>query len=220
MQLRRLRGCRNSSQAKSLLRHPFFNALQDPAKGPIATKIWATQDYYVAREFPRILGALVAVIDDPRVRHPLVMNLWEEHGEGAIHGSHALLFERLMKSLDMDVGNLTAILPATRYFIDSQVELSWKDVLTGLGAFCYGNEYLTIREFLYLQSACVHHFPQADLAYFSANREADGRHTREAESVIFALCEDDSGIARVEAGATLAVTLRGAFYDSLLAELP
>ena len=101
-------------------------------------------------------------------------------------------------------------------FIDVQEAMARQSVLMGLGAFCYANEYLTIAEFEPLQDAIGRAFPAANLRFFDANREVDGRHTAMTEDVIAALMLSDGDLDEVQKGAAVALDARVAFYDALL----
>ena len=178
---------------------------------------WAVQDYFVSKRFPCMLGSLIAHIEDPIVRHPLVENLWEEHGEGATTKSHHALYCDLLRSIGLaPVFDKRLANEATRAFIDTQESLARQDVFLGLGAFCYANEFITIEEFGPLEEAVGHEFPTADLSFFKANREVDPHHARQTEDVIEALLTSPEDLQWVEKGAGIALEARVRFYDALL----
>jgi pyrroloquinoline-quinone synthase len=215
-----LRELRRSAHSRLLLKHPFFEILAvDPSRCREAIRVWSMQDYYVAQEFPCLVAAIAARIVDPRLRHAIVINLWEEHGEGNLSLSHAALFDRLLADIGITKTNLDPPLPTTRDFIQMQLSLTEKNVLSGLGAFCYANEYLTLWEFRPIQDACALVYPNADLSYFIANRQADGKHAREAERVIAAMCRNEEDLDLVERGAEAAINSRVNFYDGVLKHL-
>ena len=177
------------------------------------------QDCYISRDFPRFVAAIIARISDPQLRHAIVANLWEEHGEGNFDRAHSRLFDLLLESIGIEPSNLDAPSPATKDFINMQIELTDGDLLAGLGAFCYGNEYLTLSEFRPIERACLRVFPESNPAYFVANRQADGKHARDAERVIVALCSGKDDIDQVKRGAEAAVDARLSFYDELCKNL-
>ena len=202
-----------------LLGHPFFEVLADGSHTQAAIRLWAMQDYYISREFPRLVAAIAARISEPRLRHVIVVNLWEEHGDGNFDRAHSNLFDRLLESMSIDPAHLAPPSSPTSEFIDLQIGLAEDNVLAGLGAFCYGNEYLTLSEFRPVEKACVRAYPKADLSYFISNRQADGRHARDAENVIVELCHGPMDLKNVQRGAEAAVDGRLNFYDDLLKQL-
>jgi pyrroloquinoline-quinone synthase len=212
------RRLRRLADDAGVLTHPFFDriAAQSDERRKLLLD-WAEQDYFVSRRFPCLLGAVIAEIDDPAIRHPMVENLWEEHGEGTRGKTHYALYCDLLESmglprdLDQSVAN-----DETRTFIEIQERIARQNVLLGLGAFCYANEYLTVPEFAPLQDAVSNEFPQADLRFFVANREVDGRHAKQTEDVIELLITSDSELSEIENGATAALEKRVAFYDAIL----
>jgi pyrroloquinoline-quinone synthase len=204
---------------KRLLDHPFFEILADDAEAPSAVRLWSMQDYYISRDFPRFVAMIAAHIPDPELRHAIVVNLWEEHGEGDFAKAHSRLFDLLLESIEINISTIDAPTPATENFIETQIKLTEDSVLAGLGAFCYGNEYLTLSEFRHIEHACFQAYPASNLAYFVANRQADGRHGREAERVILQLCTSEDEINQVKHGAEAAVDARLSFYDDLCKKL-
>lgn len=197
--------------------HPYFKVIEDDAMQAEAVRVWAMQDYHVSKQFPCLAASIAAHIDDPKIRHNLVVNLWEEHGEGDFDLSHINLFTKLLSSIG--ISEASPPLPSTSEFIRGQIKLAEENVLSGLGAFCYGNELLSLWEFRPIEEACSRAFPNADLSYFKANREADGRHSRDAERTILSLCKQENDIDLVRRGAELALAARVAFYDGVLQQL-
>ena len=162
---------------------------------------WAKQDYFVSRRFPCLLGTIIGEIDDPKIRHIMVRNLWEEHGEGRQKATHHALFCQLMADIGID-SNFSRLTMAksTQRFIQIQESLAREHVLLGLGSSCYANEYITIDEFAPLEKAVEYEFPGADLSFFLANRKVDARHAAESEEVIAALISSDTDLLLVGTG--------------------
>jgi hypothetical protein len=178
---------------------------------------WARQDFLISRWFPQFLGLLVAAIDDPIARHPMVVNMWEEHGDGDPKRSHFALFQDLLGS----IGQPTEYPPdtfgcSTLRFIEIQEQLAHESVLCGLGAFCYANEYITVGEFRPLWRAFEETYPAADVEFFAVNSEVDVVHAEQTEDVIEALVCRQSDLDAVEKGARLALNSRVQFYDDLM----
>lgn len=207
------------SDAAGVTSHLFLGQLGSKS-GPRGQKLitsWAKQDYFVSRRFPCLLGTIIGQIDDPKIRHIMVRNLWEEHGEGRQKATHHALFCQLMTDIGIDSDFSRLIMTeATQRFIQIQESLAREHVLLGLGAFCYANEYITINEFAPLEKAVEYEFPDADLSFFLANRQVDARHAAESEEVIAALVSSDTDLLLVEQGAVAALKARVSFYDELL----
>lgn len=209
---------RRFASEAGVLSHPFLTSVG--TAGPQRKKMvyrWAQQDYFTARDFPCILGILASQIFDPYIRHPLVHNIWEEHGEGDINRSHFAMYCDMLESIgltrfvDQNVAD-----KETTEFLDSQEAVARQSLLAGLGAFCYANEFLAEKEFDTLEEAMILEFPGADTRFFAANREVDGRHTTQAEDVIEALVRDNDDLSEVQRGAAVGLQARIAFYDALL----
>jgi pyrroloquinoline-quinone synthase len=213
------RRLRDISDAAGVTSHLFLEQLGSKS-GTKAQKLitsWAKQDYFVSRRFPCLLGTIIGQIDNPKIRHIMVKNLWEEHGEGRQKATHHSLFCKLMSDIGIDSDfSLLTITQATQRFIGIQESLAGEHVLLGLGAFCYANEYITVDEFAPLEKAVEYEFPGADLSFFVANRQVDARHAAESEEVIAALMSSDSDLSLVERGAVAALEARVSFYDELL----
>lgn len=212
------RRLRRLADDAGVLTHSFLGQLSSNSsemKGRLIA--WAIQDYFVSRDFPCLLAILISKIRDPLIRHPLVENMWEEHGSGDVRETHFGLYCRLLSSIGIDcnIADEKAT-PATLHFVQVQESLAEEDVLMGLGAFCYANEYITVAEFEPLEKAVGMQYPSADLSFFAANREVDARHAQQTEVVIEALLQVSSDIERVEEGALRALRARVSFYDSLM----
>jgi pyrroloquinoline-quinone synthase len=209
---------RHFASDAGVLNHPFLLSVRTAGherKDMIYR--WARQDYFTSRDVPCLVGILTSQISDPYARHPLVLNLWEEHGEGDIKKSHFTLYCNMLESIglrrsvDPDLAS-----KATTEFIECQEAVARQNVLAGLGAFCYANEYLAEKEFDALEAAISFEFPNADVAFFAANREVDGKHTIQTEDVIEALARSSDDLSDVQRGAAIGLQARIAFYDSLL----
>ena len=205
-----------------LLHHEFFRRVEARTIGRESLIEWAKQDRHVAYMFPRLIAQIIANLpmadaDGTLARMPLVENLWEEVGEGDHQLAHSTLMDALLRSLGVAPEHLHApALPATREFIDVQMDMARARLLAAIGAFCYGNEYLALREYPPIQAAIEHCFDQPDIRFFLANWEADGRHTEMAEDTLLALCKSPADRDEAWAGARTALAARVRFYDQLL----
>lgn len=81
--------------------HPLFRRLQreTPAVGPLWA-ILANNWVGIGNHFPRWLAALVARVDDDRVRSILAKQLDDELGNGDPTKAHRVLFQRMLSDLE------------------------------------------------------------------------------------------------------------------------
>jgi pyrroloquinoline quinone (PQQ) biosynthesis protein C len=205
-----------------LLEHSFFDGLRTGALGKEDLLRWAHQDRIVSYTFPRLIALIVASLDllGPRVnegRMALVENLWEEMGEGQVDRAHSTLMDDLLVSLGVGRDALDVpALPATERFLQVQLDLARDRPFAGMGAFCYGNEYLVLQEYPPVRDALLRHWPKADIRFFLANQEVDGHHTELVEHSIACLASDPNQLEDVRYGAMAALEARISFYDELL----
>ncbi len=210
-----------------VLDSPFFGRIgRAPAERALLLG-WALQDRYTSYVFPRLISYILAGLagDTPDicdVRIPIAENLWEELGEGRHEQAHSTLMDALIRSLGIADEELIAPQDeATRAMLDTQLDLCREDPVAGLGAFCYGNEYLALREYTPIKRAVMTTFERPDVRFFDANHEADGRHTRLLEAALEALCAGDPAMRlRCQYGASLALSVRRSFYDALCTRFP
>jgi pyrroloquinoline quinone (PQQ) biosynthesis protein C len=204
-----------------LLRDDFFLRIEN---GSMTTQLiikWALQDRYISYLFPQLIAQIFAGIAgfDSQVtamRLPLAENLWEELGEGDHGLAHSTLMDTFLLSIGCEREKLSAAkLPETEHMLAIQMEMAKLDPLAGLGAFCYGNEYLALFEYAPIKQAVLRLFPNPDIRFFDANHEADGRHTRYIEQTIAGLCTDPDKLERCRSGAVRSLQARQAFYAAL-----
>jgi pyrroloquinoline-quinone synthase len=199
----------------------FFRKLKNGTMTPALITSWALQDRYISYIFPQLIAQIFAGIAgfDPGVtaaRLPLAENLWEELGEGRLELAHATLMDAFLVSIGADPDKLTvAKLPETEQMLAVQMDMARNDPIAGLGAFCYGNEYLALFEYAPIKQAVLRLFPAPDIRFFDANHEADGRHTRFIERTIAELCKDAQTLERCRSGAIRSIEARQAFYAAL-----
>lgn len=215
------RSMRSLVDNHAILRHEFFARLRDGGISREGLLMWAYQDRHVAYMFPRLIALIVARIAASErrtvaVRMPLLENLWEEVGEGRLERAHSTLMDDLLVSMGAPAHALDKpALSSTAEFIDLQFRLAEEHPIAGAGAFCYANEYLALKEYPPIQDAVLRLFPGADIRFFEANWEADGRHTELAEESIIGLCASDADFEQARRGAVAALAAREAFYDEL-----
>ncbi len=166
-----------------ILTHKFRDLILDGSDcGRRALLSWASEDYWVSRQFPSILGALIAVTDDPDVRGILVENLWDEYGRGKPDRAHFNHYQRLMES----VGGTASVEPcaSVRAFVGEHYSLAERDPFSALAVFCYANEFLCQFEFDAISNSVDHYFPEAKTTYLRQIATVDARHTAELEGAL------------------------------------
>lgn len=210
-----------------VLESPFFARLRNAENERELLIGWSLQDRYTSYVFPRLIALILGGLEGDSadicdVRIPVAENLWEELGEGDSARAHSTLMDDLILSLGVAEDSLVQEKhAATREMLDAQLELCRSDPVAGMGAFCYGNEYLALNEYGPIKRAVAAAFGNADLRFFDANHEADGRHTRLLESALECLCKSDASLRiRCRRGVEIALTVRRAFYDSLCRYYP
>lgn len=218
---------RQMVDSSPVLASSFFVRLREASRERELLRCWALQDRYTSYVFPRLIAAILAGLsgDTPEIcetRIPIAENLWEELGEGNPAKAHSTLMDALILSLGVAPDALIVPRdPATRDMLDTQLELCQTDAVAGLGAFCYGNEYLALREYRPIKEAVATAFDAPDLRFFDANHEADGRHTQLLENALERLCGRDPSLReRCRRGAEVSLALRRTFYDSLASRYP
>lgn len=211
------RRLRRMADSAGVIDHEFFHHLDRGSDSRRLLSLWAIQDYFVSRRFPCLIGIIVGQIDDPESRHPMVQNLWEEHGEGALQGTHYSLYCDLLQSMGLqrDPPASAAEVETTR-FVKVQEDLAKSNVFAGLGAFCYANEYLTVAEFRPIWRAVKEEFDTPSLRFFEENLKVDARHARQTEDTIESLLRTEADILAVEQGAIQALEARRQFYDAIV----
>ncbi len=184
-------------EAKSLLKHPFY---QEWTKGTLpleSLKEYAVQYYHFEKAYPRFLSGVHHRCDDARVRQVLLDNLWdEEHGEE----NHVELWLRFCDALGLDRGEVTSNEPsrasealvrtftgltserapvagaAALYAFESQVPGVAREKIRGLREF-YGID---------------------EVAFFSVHEALDVEHADAEQEAICALATDESGRSAAE----------------------
>ena len=96
-------------EARSLLKHPFYQAWTKGTLPLSSLAEYAAQYYHFEKEYPRFLSGVHHRCDDARVRQVLLDNLWdEEHGEE----NHVELWLRFCDALGLDRDEVTSREPA------------------------------------------------------------------------------------------------------------
>jgi len=79
--------------------HPYFCALQDESFSHADFVETQIQFYSAVCFFNRPMAILAAKIPDPKLRSPIIQNIWEEHGEGQVSHQHGQTFLTLLTRL-------------------------------------------------------------------------------------------------------------------------
>lgn len=168
---------------------------------------YAAQLAGIAAGFPRVLSMVLAVCDEPRVRHHLIANLLEEEGVVSFDGRQ-LLFDprrshtRLGARFANAAGASGEVFPppVSAWFQQRVAAGSW------IGPYAYfavGHEANVPPTFRLLLKALPRHygFDDESLVFLSEHVTADERHGREAAEMIASIAATPAARAEALEGA-------------------
>jgi len=176
--------------------------------------------------FPQVLSSLLAVCDDPRVRHHLIANLLEEEGatsysDKQIHfdpqKSHGFLAARFARAAGADDGKYP---PSPSPWFEQQLRAgSW------IAPFAYsavGNEANVPQTFKLILPALSGHygFDDASLEFLTEHVTADERHGQEAAEMIAAIARTAADRAEAIEGARRGGLSWWGFHKSFATHAP
>ena len=197
-------------EARSLLKHPFYQAWTKGTLPLSSLAEYAAQYYHFEKAYPRFLSGVHHRCDDARVRQVLLDNLWdEEHGEE----NHVELWLRFCDALGLDRDDVTSREPAeasdelvrtfTRltteqptaagaaalYAFESQVPAVAREKIRGLSEF-YGMDgeqvaFFSVHETLDLEHAEAERESIGALATSDSSRSAAVEATDEATEALW-----------------------------------
>ena len=197
-------------EARSLLKHPFYQAWTKGTLPLSSLTEYAAQYYHFEKAYPRFLSGVHHRCDDARVRQVLLDNLWdEEHGEE----NHVELWLRFCDALGLDRDEVTSRDPAeasealvrtfTRlttehptaagaaalYAFESQVPAVAREKIRGLSEF-YGMDgeqasFFSVHETLDVEHADAERESIVALATSEASRSAAVEATDEATEALW-----------------------------------
>ena len=197
-----LRDLDDTIQARSILRHPFYQAWEQGVLTRAHLATYARVYYPHVRAFPGYLESAIRHADDPGIRAELTHNLADERADPAPHDELWLDFA---EHLGLDRDDVTAAdpHPAAAAMVGTYAALTAESLPTGLAAlYAYESQQPEVAE-TKVQGLRAHYGigAPAALAYFEVHRMADVRH-RQGERDALAACLESGTPAEVVTGAT------------------
>ena len=212
-ELKHLSLLRQQVRLSRVVNHEFFNIIQGPEERAKALITRFLQlDSIVASEFSQVLAAIIAGCSDRQARFILTENLWDEQGQGDPSRVHAVLFDEMLYSMQIDVPR-SIDSSAARSFLDYHYELASKSTFLAAAAFCYANELLCLLEFPPIEGRCKDLFSDFDGRYFRENALVDSDHARRLEECMLQLASSDGQWDEAAEVVALALELRASVYD-------
>lgn len=190
---------------------PFISAVLRGTAPRDALRMYALRISASGCAFPRILGAVLGVCDDDRVRRHLIGNLLEEEGivgfgdghdvvadRERAHGTLARRFARAAGASQAEVDALPVLM--ARWFREALDEGNW------IGPFAFfgvGHEANVPAAFRTIAPALEEHygFTPHDLTFLTEHFEADERHGREAAELVSAVATTETARQQALEGA-------------------
>lgn len=206
-------------------RHPAVahRFLRRFAEGGLARwQIWgyASQHYRLVGAFTAYLEAIAGRTPDPEVRRLLRDILEDEYMRPqAFERSHPALYRRFMRAVGFEEGawDRVPVLPVTRGFIATHLDMTLRSWLEALGAVGPGHEWAIPRMFPYLvqgieRSVAV---PPEALEYFRLHIELDVEHGRALEAALLRWATSDANQDELRRGARGSLDARAAWWTAL-----
>ncbi len=204
--------------------HPFLRRF---AEGGLARwQIWgyASQHYQLVGSFTAYLEAIAARTPDPEIRRLLCDILDDEYMRPqAFERSHPALYRRFMRAVGFEEGawDRVPVLPATRAFIATHLDMTFRSWLAALGAVGPGHEWAIPRMFPFLvqgieRSVAV---PAEALEYFRLHIDLDVEHGRTLEAALLRWATTDAYQEELRRGARRSLDTRAAFWSALADQL-
>jgi len=201
-------------EARSMLRHPFYQAWTE-GRLPLDTlRAYARQYFHHVEAFPRAVSAVHSACPDRDGRRMLAENLAEEEGIEEGKQDHASLWLMFAGGLGEDEGSVRAqqLNPETEALIETFRRLSRRSYASGLGAL-----YAYESQFPGVASAKIEGLidrygieDEETLRFFRVHERADVEHSAVCRSLLDRLpaSERDEAVAAGE-------ELAGALWDFL-----
>ena len=208
-----------------ILTHPFLKRIEDASLDKIQLQYFAKQYDVYCKHFPRFLAACAANITDDTTRMPIVENLWEEHGEGKLEGSHRILYENFMDGMGISrVAQKEIVpLPTTTICCENLLNLCHDGhFLESLGALGPGTEFFTNEEYsIILRGLQKYDFlSEEDVKFWAVHISLDEHHYSEMLEAIAPWVTSLENKFLIKTGAKKAIDLEILFWDGLEDNLP
>lgn len=197
-------------EARSMLKHPFYQAWTD-GRLPLDTlRAYARQYFHHVEAFPRAVSAVHSACPDRDGRRMLAENLAEEEGIEEGKQDHASLWLMFARGLGEDEGAVRAepLNPETESLIETFRRLSRRSYASGLGAL-----YAYESQFPGVASAKIEGLvdrygieDEETLRFFRVHEGADVEHSAVCRELLDRLAEGERAEA-VAAGEELAGAL-------------
>lgn len=197
--------------------HPFLVRF---SKGVYSVKgmRWALIQFGKhVRLFTSCLAHLLGTAPDIRDRVVLFDNLNEELGKGDLRGTHFMLYQRMLYSLEVtrEEFDRTETYTAMSLLNDGLMHAVRHTFIDGLAWLGLGGEITIPNNFPYLAQGIRHAFPAADLAFFERHGDVDQCHSDDSNVLLALHVHSDGDRQRVRAEILKSLYLRGAVWDEI-----
>ena len=208
-----------------IINHPFLIRLNNGELTEEQLKFFTMQYGIYCSYFPRFLAAAAANVPDDITRMPIMENLWEEHGEGRIEGSHRVLFEQFAACIGISSEVLynASPLPNTRACVENLLDLCEEGhFMESLGALGPGTEYFTTEEYFKILEGLRKYeiYSEKDLEFWIVHTTLDEEHYSEMIDALRPWAKSSTEESMIRLGAIKAIELEILFWDGLEKYLP
>jgi pyrroloquinoline-quinone synthase len=205
-------------EAKSLLKHPFYQAWQSGYLSIPMLRKYAAQYYHNEVMFPTYLSAIHSRSTSLTVRQAILSNLWdEEYGEN----NHPELWLRFCEALGMarEEVQSEALLPETQNLVDTYRDITTSASTEEALAAIYGYERqvpsiakekaMGLEKFYGITDTKA-------LEFFTVHEAIDPVHADAEARIIEEQAVDDGSKAAIEAALERALDAQWTFLDGAL----
>lgn len=219
-----VRQLRQEVEAHQAVTHPFLRRFA--AGGLTRWQIWgyASQHYYLVGFFTAYLEAIASRTPDGEVRR-LVRDILEDEymRPRRFEQSHPALYRRFLRAVGFREREWDEVplLPTTRAFVTTHLDMTLRSWLEALGAVGPGHEWAIPLMFPHLVQGIersVQIDPEA-LEYFRLHIDLDVEHGKILEQCLVRWGETAEGQAAIRRGARRSLEARAAFWRGLEEQL-
>ncbi|HIE45669.1 MAG TPA: DUF3050 domain-containing protein [Flavobacteriaceae bacterium] len=183
-------------ERKKLLNHKFLELLSQGVYKQNELKIFAEQYYLLSNSFCNFLFYACINIKSEEDRLPILINLWDENGNGNIKLSHRTLLKKFLDAVDKNI-NVENIVPldSTKCYIANMLDLyknsSVVEILSSLGTGC---ESLTTEQYkIILKSLRENYkFNDNELIFFIEHVYHDPKHSSDINIILEKLLRNNN----------------------------